>query len=143
MEIEFQMVDDKHIKIIGIDRKQDGTTEKHEIGEIFTPGGSGESNMNAIQVCGFSEAFELWGCSTYAKPSSPKVVMTDVQEQMRDIQLKFDLEVIRRDWKYNEKTCHKCYNEPCTCEIFVRKENPFTVKCSQDLYLEKKPEEKK
>jgi len=32
------------------------------IGRIFTPSGTNRDMPNAIQVCGFDEAFSLWGC---------------------------------------------------------------------------------
>ena len=35
---------------------------KKQVGRIFTPSGSGEDKLNAIQICGFSEAYDLWGC---------------------------------------------------------------------------------
>ncbi len=60
MEIEIEFVDKQHVNVIGIHKK-----ERKKIGNIFTPSGSGESSKNAIQVCGFNEAFDLWGCANY------------------------------------------------------------------------------
>lgn len=54
------MIDDKHIKVLGTYKG-----ETKQVGEIFTPGGSGECHQNAIQICGFDEAFDLWGCANY------------------------------------------------------------------------------
>jgi hypothetical protein len=139
MEIEFQMLNEKTIKIIGVLISADGKiSERHEIGEIKTPSGSGQTNLNCIQICGFTEAFDLWGCGTYQRPSHGNdVVMTEHIEQMRDIQLKFDWESVRGDFKYDKECCHKCFNKPCTCEVKVKYENPFTVKCERDLYIYK------
>ncbi len=55
MKLKFKLKDKKHINIINED---DGRI----VGEIFTPSGTGEKIEDAIQVCGFSRAFELWGC---------------------------------------------------------------------------------
>jgi len=56
MEITFEMEDNKHINIRCGERL---------IGHIFTPGGTGEAYNNVIQVCGFEEAFDYWGCGVF------------------------------------------------------------------------------
>lgn len=61
MRIEFELKDKEHIIINGVD--DDGT--KSQIGQIVTPSGSGMTNLNAIQICGFDEAFDLWGCGIF------------------------------------------------------------------------------
>lgn len=74
MRIEFEQQDKEHISIIGID---DGK-KRREIGHIFTPSGSGHINLNAIQICGFDEAFDLWGCGIFGD-SERKVMKKDIQ----------------------------------------------------------------
>ena len=171
MEIEFKLKNKEKVDIIGINDKG----ERKEIGHIFTPSSSGEDILNAIQICGFTEAFDLWGCGLYGKPKydlkkeryvykqvyavkdgrilkdakgNPVKEETDEKEieQVKDIQLKFDLEVrphssfeAKRD-SFDNPTygCHKCFNEPCTCETIENYANPYTVKRTQDLHLENK-----
>lgn len=74
MKIEFEQLDKRHVSIIGIDT--DGA--RLEIGHIFTPSGSGETNLNAIQICGFDEAFDLWGCGVYGDVKT-KQMKKDIQ----------------------------------------------------------------
>jgi len=74
MRIEFEQEDKEHIQIIGITEKG----ERSEIGHIFTPSGSGERNLNAIQICGFDEAFDLWGCGVYGD-AEQKQMKKDIQ----------------------------------------------------------------
>lgn len=64
--IKFKQTSAVHVDIIAI---QDDGTEK-DIGHIFTPSGSSNDNLNAIQVCGFDEAFDLWGCGVYGDKST-------------------------------------------------------------------------
>ena len=73
MKIEFELKDKKHINIIN---KGDGRI----IGRIFTPSGTGEKIKDAIQVCGFSRAFEYWGCG---------VIGDNEGKPLQDIQLLF------------------------------------------------------
>jgi hypothetical protein len=67
MKIHFELDSDQKVLIKNGDEL---------IGHIFTPAGSGEDVANAIQVCGFSEAFDLWGCGIFGG--------------FKDIQLLFD-----------------------------------------------------
>lgn len=132
MKIEFQMVDEKLIKIIGVDEEGEG----HEIGQIYTPAGTSHDALNAIQICGFTEAYDLWGCACYQKPKlEGGIEMTNKAEQVRDIQLKFNIETIKKEIESIE--CHRCFNNPCTCESKVRYSNPYTVKRDQDLILQR------
>lgn len=94
MKIRFKQITEKKVLIIGIDDKGE-----HEIGHIFTPSGSGSDVENAIQVCGFTEAFDLWGCGLFKTPKADQTgcFVTDekgnkIYEQVKDIQLKFDIE---------------------------------------------------
>ena len=61
MKIEFEFKDKERILIIGIDEEG----KRKQIGHIFTPSSSAENNLNAIQICGFDEAFDLWGCGVF------------------------------------------------------------------------------
>lgn len=142
MKIEFELADKEKVSIIAIDEKGG----RKEVGEIFTPSGSSHTTTNAIQICGFTEAFDLWGCAKFAqtaytdtfgegeKRMVPKLV------QVKDIQLKFDFDTRLHLEKTELKCCVRCYNHPCTCEVFVKYENPYVVKNHQDLHLEQKKE---
>lgn len=145
MIIEFETLkeDKQSIKIISVDKK---TGERHEIGRIFTPAGSGNDIKNAIQVCGFSEAFDLWGCANYAEPKIKVDYTYDKDkngnkkfQQCKDIQLQFNSETKQHreemDW---DKDCVRCYNIPCNCDNKQRFANPFTVKRNQDLCIDRK-----
>src|SRR3990167_10689659 len=119
MEIEFEPVNKKEISVIAI---QEGVRKK--VGKIFTPGGSGHFIKNAIQVCGITEAFDFWGCYSFARNNIKDRVIArlmnrkDSYIQVKDIQLKFDWDVGLHD-SYHcdmEKDCMGCYNDPCTCD---------------------------
>ena len=155
MEIEFEMEDKKKIKIIAV---QDG--KRKMIGHIFTPGGSGSYIKNAIQVCGFSDAVDYWGCALFAKLNDKKAVVNrltsnrnDSYVQVKDIQLKFDFDTEPHHTKHYDmgKDCLGCYNDPCTCdnkgilrltddELLEGKgkpgKNPYELKRASDLELE-------
>ena len=64
MKITFKPVDEQHIDIMSGDKK---------IGHIFSPGGTGEAYENAIQVCGFEDAYDLWGCGLFGEEGENKV----------------------------------------------------------------------
>ncbi len=162
IKIEFEQKSKKEILIIGIDIKG----ERKEIGHIFTPSGSGERNINAIQVCGFDEAFDLWGCGVYGNKKT--------QEMKRDIQMIWfnnydkmnsderraviikgevnpiseglakelgvgklkegNIEIKKNRFDFgSDGICHRCFNHPCTCEVKIAYENPYTVKREQDV----------
>ena len=69
IKIKFKQISEKKIFIIGTDIKG----EEKEIGHIFTPSGSGGGNVNAIQICGFDEAFDLWGCGVFGDKATGKM----------------------------------------------------------------------
>ena len=103
------------------------------IGHIFTPGGSGDDQMNAIQICGFTEAFDLWGCGIF--------------KGYKDIGLLFDDGIMGGKPHFELEKCCRCYMNPCQCEnkIIPKKEHidnpekidmipmPFNVKDSSEL----------
>jgi len=142
-----------------------------EVGHIITPSGSGRDTLNAIQICGFDEAFDLWGCGVFGNKETnnmqkdiqlcwfyPYEQMTDEQimdvviqekehflteEQRRNLGLKKPVwtEKIRKSrfsFDLKDGVCGKCFNHPCTCEVLINHENPYTVKREQDLHLYKK-----
>lgn len=75
MKIEFEFKNKEHIVILGVE----DNGKRSEIGRIFTPSGSAETTLNAIQVCGFDEAFNLWGCGMYGD--------AETKQMKKDIQL--------------------------------------------------------
>lgn len=91
-----------------------------DIGCIFTPSSSGENIVNAVQVCGFSEAFDLWGCGRY--------------RGFKDIQLLFDGKKMAGDNR--NYICLRCYQFPCQCENRTPNDQhglPFNVKMSHEI----------
>ncbi len=85
------------------------------IGHIFTPGSSGDDIKNAIQICGFTEAFDLWGCGVF--------------NGFKDIQLLFDEGIMGGvDTDCSLSQCCRCYRKPCQCETDLDSHNPFIVK---------------
>ena len=68
MKIEFEQQSPTEVLIFGVDDKG-----RSEIGRIHTPSGSGENILNAIQICGFDEAFDLWGCGVYGDAETGKM----------------------------------------------------------------------
>ncbi len=73
MKLKFDLKDKKHINIIN---EEDGRI----VGRIFTPSGTMEKIEDAIQICGFSRAFELWSCG---------VIGDNKGYPLQDIQLLF------------------------------------------------------
>ena len=112
MKIEFELENCNKIKILSF--REDGS--KVEIGHIFTPAGSGEDTLNAIQICGFEEAYDLWGCGVYGEKIGNNVIAK------KDIQLLFKDYINVRSNHYNQE-CVRCYNYPCTCEIGKKEGN--------------------
>lgn len=134
--MKFKQINDSKVLILN--------DKDEEVGHIFSPAGSGEDVQNAIQVCGFSEAYDYWGCGVY--------------QGFKDIQLLFDGKSM--DGTFNTSfihdTCVRCYMTPCQCEvkreatgkmlddtfkkgepdylsIMKKHENPFIVKRSNFL----------
>lgn len=123
IRIEFELKNPQEVIINGYDED----LVKREIGCIFTPAGSGEYIINAIQICGFKEAYDFWGCARYQYPITNKDqerIMMDFEEkqvpfiQAKDIQLLFDVETLHnKAWgNVNLNECCRCYNKPCTCD---------------------------
>lgn len=113
--ITFKLINKKEVKIL-FDGK--------EVGRIFTPGGTTHDKEDVIQVCGFDEAYELWGCGIYK----------DKEKFKKDIQLLFG-----KDSKYAEdipsfrEMCGGCYNKKdnCRCKDLKLRKNYKDAKAHQ------------
>lgn len=99
MKIEFKVTNsNERVEIIN---KDDGNV----IGHIFTPSGTRHDREGSIQVCGFDDCFELWGCGIFGDGNgNPK----------KDIQLLFN-ENSKGDEKISKdiissKKCSKCFH---------------------------------
>lgn len=91
-----------------------------EVGHIFTPSGSGEDIINAIQVCGFAEAFDIWGCGIY--------------KGYKDIQLLFDEGIMGgKDINTDLTKCLRCFRQPCQCENKDSQKIAFNVKTRHEI----------
>ena len=107
------MVNDQEIKILD--------DKGAEVGHIFTPSGSGRHNVNCIQVCGFTEAFDLWGCGIYKGKKDIQLLYDDVK--LKGTFHEFDLD-----------KCLRCYQDPCVCENPSRNATmPFRVKREKEI----------
>lgn len=89
------------------------------IGHIHTPAGTGENITNGIQICGFTEAFDFWGCGIF--------------RGYKDIQLLFDEGIMGGiDHKLDLRECLRCYRKPCQCET-PQEPISFKVKRREEL----------
>lgn len=98
-----RFISDK-VNIINVD------TQK-VIGRIFTPSGTGHNNPNSIQICGFDQLFDYWGCGVFFDTSgNPK----------RDIQLFFKGDGSKFNPQFTQDDCPKCYypKNDCKCDDF-------------------------
>lgn len=162
IKIEFEQKSKKEILIFGVDIKGN----RKEIGHIFTPAGSGGGNINAIQVCGFDEAFDLMGCGVYGNKETQEmkrdiqmiwfnnydkmdantrrtvIIKGEVNEITGKLAKKLGIEGLQEKTPETRKDrfdigkdsiCHRCFNHPCTCEVKIAYENPYTVKREQDV----------
>ena len=139
MKIEFKPVSKTEIKIMGVF----GRVRK-EIGHIFTPSSNGKDTKQSIQVCGFSDAYTLWGCGLFGQLESTKKekckspmgvfeVKTEKFRQVKDIQLRFEPKTIRHTVENASSKCLRCFNKPCTCESKNKKNPYFGVRRSNAL----------
>lgn len=101
MEIKFKLEDDTHISLV------DSSTGT-KVGQIFTPGGTCNDNGgHSIQVCGFSNIKDLWGCGVFGSK----------KKQALDISLLWDKDTHPQTTKSDIVTdCCRCYNKPCSCD---------------------------
>lgn len=103
MKIEFELVNKQEIRI------KDKDNDK-VIGRIMIPAGTLGDVPNAIQICGFDFAYELFGCG---------IIMGDDKLHKKDIQLLFQprkTDYFEFSPKINLKD-GKCMNEEgdCSC----------------------------
>lgn len=164
MNIKFRLVNEKEIIILNEEPLKNQGTVSKEIGRIFTPSSSSNNITNAIQVCGFEEAFDLWGCAMYARPlTEDEQVLKNLgnhntkMKQCKDIQLLFMPGSTHHVQKGDIlKDCGRCYNIPCSCDNKIPEEtfekfnveknvthlfeqwktNPFTIKREGELKIE-------
>ncbi len=157
IKIEFEQKSKEEILIFGINV----AGERKEIGRIFTPAGSGETDINSIQICGFDVAYDYWGCAVYGDKATGKM-KKDIQlnwfgnydkmnrEEMNKIQVGSKMfkegkgetgvnaliPIFKDRFSIEgDGACMKCFNRPCTCEVNILYDNPYLVKRSQDLTL--------
>lgn len=141
MEIKFELVSEKEIKVIGIEEN-----EEKQIGSIFTPASSSRDITNAIQVCGLSEIYDYWGCYNYNEREDfydvKRAIIKELQNkkqgyvQMKDIQIMFEFGTQKRVEIDNTKEeCWGCFNSPCTCDNKGNHKHisPYNVKREEDL----------
>lgn len=115
MNLKFRLKNDECVEIMN---------EEKVIGHIFTPAGTSHDIENAIQVCGFDDAFDFWGCGVFGDgKGNPK----------KDIGLLFNSNSTKDDRIADKISlshgCHKCYNlkENCKCEDLRVKSRPELV----------------
>jgi len=119
MKLTFKLNSEQEIIILG-----DGKI----IGSIFTPAGTSHDRTNAIQICGFENAFDLWGCGVFKD--------NEAENPRKDIQLLFNKETKMGGTKHLElglnKLCHKCYypKDKCMCK-------DLRIKTIDELTLER------
>lgn len=146
MKITFKQVDEQHVNIMCGD---------NIIGQVFSPAQQGG---NTVQLCGFEEAYDLWGCGVF----SEKKVTThkydkEQLERLKEIAKndsffkdrttytkthnirKRDIQFLFKDYKNNtgddfhaSGNCWTCYNKNCTCDQVNKKPN-MVVKGSNRL----------
>ena len=140
MKIEFRMKNKQEIEIVGIEGKQ-----RKVIGGIFTPSGSGGIYPNSIQVCGFDNAFQLWGCGIFGRykgtlKESTLFGKVDKKhyEQLKDIQLEYSMESEPHGIEGTDGRCLKCYNIPCTCDNKNPNSNPYSIRREPECVMQER-----
>ena len=117
--ITFKLINETEVEILNGGKN---------IGRIYSPSGSSRTNYNCIQICGFSEAFDFWGCAFY--------------KGFKDIQLAFTGKPMEgaHDISFCKGSCIRCYMKPCACEnpkennLFENgKGNPFIIKREREV----------
>ncbi len=135
--IRFALEDDTKVLVL-LDGK--------EVGHIFSPATTVKNKECAIQVCGFEEAHQLWGCGIYGeeidapvrRAFDDRIKRTDTANKYRmkkDIQLVFTpyAQIAGFDndgWSLLNGSVPdtRCYSNPCICENKDPNELPFKVK---------------
>ena len=109
--MKFQQINEHEIHILD--------DKNNMVGQIFSPSSSGNDVKNAIQICGFSEAFDLWGCGVF--------------KGFKDIQLLFDGKKMEGNFDERLEGCLRCYMGPCQCEESDESKIPFKIKSCHEL----------
>ena len=116
MNIIFKLIDEQSVAIID-------SGNGNQVGQIFTPSGTSHDVTSAIQVCGFDEAFDLWGCGIFCSKVGKKA--------KKDIQLLFSKDSIKDQMALDlDHGCAKCYCNPCNCK-------ELRVKSLKEVLVEK------
>lgn len=120
MNIVFELINNKTVRIL---------SNKKEIGRLFVH----EDYNNVVQLCGFDEAFDYWGCGVYGDKKT-KILKKDMQFIFNEYTMltKKDIQSLEDRFSFNNDQCLRCYNDPCTCEMrfdgIDAVVNPFQVK---------------
>ena len=128
MKLIFKLKDKQNINIIN---EEDGRI----IGRIFTPSGTSQDVPDAIQVCGFSDCFNLWSCGKFStKNGNPA----------KDIQLLFEEGTkpynLLKDFNLSTG-CGRCFfpEDKCMCWDLrlIMKEDIPKAKKEREIFLTK------
>lgn len=85
----------------------------NQIGRIFTPSGTSKDVPNAIQVCGFDDAFEFMGCGVFGES------IDDGKRPKKDIQLLFSENSAFGNVDYDfENSCNNCFYDKKECKCY-------------------------
>jgi len=120
MKLKFKLKDNKHINIIN---EKDGRI----VGSVFTPSGTSEDKPDAIQVCGFSRAFEFWGCGIFGDNEGKST--QDIQLLFKDFKSKTGKDMKGLSFRpkklpiIDKKGCDRCFHWKdefgnCKCSEF-------------------------
>lgn len=121
MNIKFKLNNENEVLVIAYNKI---TNEEKEVGHIFTPGGTLRDNKSTIQVCGFKEAMNLWGCGIYGDSNNRRLARKDIE-----LIYEWNTQQISNDG------CGGCYSNPCVCENKEKGKCPFNVKHESEIIL--------
>ena len=124
MNIKFNQIDDIRVFIMDGDKI---------IGEIFTPSGTMHDKTNGIQICGFDNFVEFWGCGHFGDGKG---------NAKKDIQLSFNENSIIQhiDVDLGERICARCfypYNK-CQCLDMVKQLNDAAKEIKEHYSADRK-----
>lgn len=72
--IEFEFINKQCVNIYSV--KGD---ERKLVGHVKTPAGSSDDVASAIQVCGFEEIYDLWGCGIFGEKTEEKYTFREIE----------------------------------------------------------------
>ncbi len=127
MKITFELENEQEVKIMNGDK---------QIGRVFTPSGTSRDVPNAIQVCGISDAFDLWSCGIFFDKN---------KNPTKDIQLLFEEGSHLSPNSFSKfdmvNSCGRCFypKDKCMCWDLklIRKEDIPKAKKEREIYLTK------